>query len=193
MSSILVPNDVLDTPEEPLHPPLHGAAGPHDDHRHPHQEGEEEIQQEEDPPYHGGSHEQLPLPPDSDEFHGDSDILPVSVGPRIAQDQPMPVEELTEITVNSEENGRALGIGTFGYDAPEYAAAMNADRAVCSLSVVLLKLLVGKKAVDHILASGLQSLVSWGIPKDMHCVEEKLGGRGGGDCPTKACCNVCAI
>ncbi|MED6180366.1 hypothetical protein PIB30_009720 [Stylosanthes scabra] len=141
MSTILVPNNVLDTPEEPLHPPLHGAAAS-------------------------------------------------SVGPRIAEDQPIPVDELTEITVNSEENGRALGIGTFAYDAPEYPAAMsgklNAESAVCSLSVVLLKLLVGKKAVDHTLASALQSLLSWGIPKDMHCLEEKLGG--GGDCPTKACC-----
>ncbi|XP_072054722.1 probable receptor-like protein kinase At2g47060 [Arachis hypogaea] len=81
-----------------------------------------------------------------------------------------PLDELKETTVNSgDEDARALG--TFGYDAPEYAMSgkLNSKSALHSLGVVLQKLLV------HALSSGQQSLFSRAFPKHRHCLDEKLG------------------
>lgn len=58
-------------------------------------------------------------------------------------------------------------LGTFGYNAPEYAMAAKLTQKsdVYSFGVVLLELLTGRKPVDHSMPKGQQSLVTWATPK----------------------------
>ncbi|MED6114144.1 hypothetical protein PIB30_077478 [Stylosanthes scabra] len=134
-------HDAGDSQEEPLLRRRRHRAGPPEDHSL-HQEEEarldEEIQQEDHPPYHGGSHEIEPYHDSISNMLLGNDRnrgVPRTAKVHIIEDRTLPVEELKETTVN---------FGTFGFD-DNYA---------------------GKKAVQHTLARGQQCLVSWGIPKD---------------------------
>ncbi|MED6180365.1 hypothetical protein PIB30_009719 [Stylosanthes scabra] len=113
-------------------------------------QGQQEIQPAEDPAYHDGSHEQLPLPPDTE--------LPV--GPRTVN-----AKSMDEVCAELMDELK-------GIDAPEYSAMtgkLNAESA---------DLYAGKKAAfDDTSASGQQSPVSWGISKDMNCADEKVARR----------------
>ncbi|KAL4364682.1 hypothetical protein HN51_024488 [Arachis hypogaea] len=143
------------------------AALPENDppHQEPHFGAIAQGQAQEHRPHH---HEHLPLLLDGSSNNADS--------PRTDKVEPIqdrtlpPLDELKETTVNSgDEDARALG--TFGYDAPEYAMSgkLNSKSALHSLGVVLQKLLV------HALSSGQQSLFSRAFPKHRHCLDEKLG------------------
>ncbi|CAH1420142.1 unnamed protein product, partial [Lactuca virosa] len=87
-------------------------------------------------------------------------------------------------------------LGTFGYHAPEYALTghLSLKSDVYSFGVVLLELLTGRKAVDHTLPRGQQSLVSWATPrlgedKVKQCVDARLNG----EYPPKAVAKMAAI
>ncbi|KAH7331193.1 hypothetical protein KP509_20G019400 [Ceratopteris richardii] len=72
-------------------------------------------------------------------------------------------------------------LGTFGYNAPEYAmeAKSNYKSDIYSFGVVLLELLTGRKPIDHTLSQGQQSLVTWATAriiegKVIECVDPRL-------------------
>ncbi|CAI7807466.1 unnamed protein product [Closterium sp. NIES-53] len=75
-------------------------------------------------------------------------------------------------------------LGTFGYNAPEYATVgqLTQKSDVYSFGVVLLELLTGRKPVDQNMPRGQQSLVQWAthgrLAEDRvkHCVDPKLKG-----------------
>ncbi|KAF7082129.1 hypothetical protein CFC21_086009 [Triticum aestivum] len=84
----------------------------------------------------------------------------------------------------------------YGYDAPEYLmnGQLSTMRDVYSFGVVLLELLTGRKAVDHTLPCGQQSLVTWATPRLPECkVQECVDLRLGGDYPPKAVAKMAAI
>ncbi|CAL5395847.1 unnamed protein product [Camellia sinensis] len=87
-------------------------------------------------------------------------------------------------------------LGTFGYDAPEYAMTgqLSSKSDVYSFGVVLLELWTGRKPVDHTLPHGQQSLVTWATPKlseakVKQCVDTRLGG----EYPPKAVAKMAAV
>ncbi|KFK35405.1 hypothetical protein AALP_AA5G280500 [Arabis alpina] len=87
-------------------------------------------------------------------------------------------------------------LGTFGYNAPEYAMTgqLSSKSDVYSFGVVLLELLTGRKPVDHTMPRGQQSLVTWVTPKltedkFMQCVDSRLGG----DYPPKSVAKLAAV
>ncbi|GJP64818.1 hypothetical protein CLOP_g21763 [Closterium sp. NIES-67] len=76
-------------------------------------------------------------------------------------------------------------LGTFGYNAPEYATLgrLTQKSDVYSFGVVLLELLTGRKPVDPNMPRGQQSLVTWAtqgrLAEDRvkSCVDPKLKGN----------------
>ncbi|XLU22814.1 hypothetical protein S245_058880, partial [Arachis hypogaea] len=129
----------------------------HPPHQEPHFGAIAQGEAQEHPPHH---HEHLPLLLDGSSNHVFDAANADS--PRTDKVEPIqdrtlpPLDELKETTVTTgDEDARALG--TFGYDAPEYAMSgkLNAKSALHSLGVVLQKLLA-----EHALTSGQQSLVS---------------------------------
>ncbi|KAJ6847405.1 pto-interacting protein 1-like isoform X2 [Iris pallida] len=87
-------------------------------------------------------------------------------------------------------------LGTFGYDAPEYAMTgqLSSKSDVYGFGVVLLELLTGRKPVDLKLPRGQRSLVTWATPrlsedKVKQCVDPKLGG----EYPPKSVAKIAAV
>uniref|UniRef100_A0A0D9W6J6 Protein kinase domain-containing protein n=2 Tax=Leersia perrieri TaxID=77586 RepID=A0A0D9W6J6_9ORYZ len=73
-------------------------------------------------------------------------------------------------------------LGSFGYQAPEYAMTgqMNDKSDVYSFGIVLLELLTGRKPLDRTLPQGQRSLVNWATPmltedRVQDCIDPKLG------------------
>ncbi|XP_020403127.1 putative protein kinase superfamily protein isoform X2 [Zea mays] len=62
-------------------------------------------------------------------------------------------------------------LGSFGYQAPEYAMTgqMTDKSDVYSFGIVLLELLTGRKPLDRTLPPGQRSLVNWVIFRVTHC------------------------
>ncbi|KAF0891757.1 hypothetical protein E2562_010952 [Oryza meyeriana var. granulata] len=75
-------------------------------------------------------------------------------------------------------------LGSFGYQAPEYAMTgqMNDKSDVYSFGIVLLELLTGRKPLDRTLPQGQRSLVNWATPmltedRVQDCIDPKLGDK----------------
>ncbi|KAK3142226.1 hypothetical protein QOZ80_4BG0343850 [Eleusine coracana subsp. coracana] len=75
-------------------------------------------------------------------------------------------------------------LGSFGYQAPEYAMTgqMTDKSDVYSFGIVLLELLTGRKPLDRTLPPGQRSLVNWAIPmlaedRVQECIDPKLGDQ----------------
>ncbi|XP_015692102.1 PTI1-like tyrosine-protein kinase 3 [Oryza brachyantha] len=75
-------------------------------------------------------------------------------------------------------------LGSFGYQAPEYAMTgqMNDKSDVYSFGIVLLELLTGRKPLDRTLPQGQRSLVNWATPmltedRVQDCIDPKLGDQ----------------
>ncbi|KAK3144409.1 hypothetical protein QOZ80_4AG0312710 [Eleusine coracana subsp. coracana] len=75
-------------------------------------------------------------------------------------------------------------LGSFGYQAPEYAMTgqMTDKSDVYSFGIVLLELLTGRKPLDRTLPPGQRSLVNWANPMLMEdrvqeCIDPKLGDQ----------------
>ncbi|KAI3505628.1 hypothetical protein L1887_27761 [Cichorium endivia] len=86
--------------------------------------------------------------------------------------------------------------GTFGYHPPEYAmdGEITLKSDIYSFGVVLLELLTGRKAVDHNMPRGQESLVTWATPrlsedKVKQCVDPRLNG----EYPLKAVAKMAAV
>ncbi|CAL5031308.1 unnamed protein product [Urochloa decumbens] len=75
-------------------------------------------------------------------------------------------------------------LGSFGYQAPEYAMTgqMTDKSDVYSFGIVLLELLTGRKPLDRTLPQGQRSLVNWATPmltedRVQECIDPKLGDQ----------------
>ncbi|XP_052152461.1 PTI1-like tyrosine-protein kinase 3 [Oryza glaberrima] len=75
-------------------------------------------------------------------------------------------------------------LGSFGYQAPEYAMTgqMNDKSDVYSFGIVLLELLTGRKPLDRTLPQGQRSLVNWATPiltedRVQDCIDPNLGDK----------------
>ncbi|CAL5068613.1 unnamed protein product [Urochloa decumbens] len=75
-------------------------------------------------------------------------------------------------------------LGSFGYQAPEYAmTGLMTDKSdVYSFGIVLLELLTGRKPLDRTLPQGQRSLVNWATPmltedRVQECIDPKLGDQ----------------
>ncbi|CAM0904074.1 unnamed protein product [Alopecurus aequalis] len=75
-------------------------------------------------------------------------------------------------------------LGSFGYQAPEYAMSgqMTEKSDVYSFGIVLLELLTGRKPLDRTLPQGQRSLVNWASPlltddRAQECIDPRLGDR----------------
>ncbi|CAD6263241.1 unnamed protein product [Miscanthus lutarioriparius] len=75
-------------------------------------------------------------------------------------------------------------LGSFGYQAPEYAmmGQMTDKSDVYSFGIVLLELLTGRKPLDRTLPQGQRSLVNWAAPmltedRVQECIDPKLGDQ----------------
>ncbi|KAM0911856.1 hypothetical protein ACQ4PT_013208 [Festuca glaucescens] len=75
-------------------------------------------------------------------------------------------------------------LGSFGYQAPEYAMTgqMTDKSDVYSFGIVLLELLTGRKPLDRTLPQGQRSLVNWAAPlltedRAQECIDPRLGNR----------------
>ncbi|XP_062183838.1 PTI1-like tyrosine-protein kinase 3 [Phragmites australis] len=73
-------------------------------------------------------------------------------------------------------------LGSFGYQAPEYAmmGQMTDKSDVYSFGIVLLELLTGRKPLDRTLPQGQRSLVNWATPiltedRVQECIDPSLG------------------
>ncbi|KAK2649796.1 hypothetical protein Ddye_017285 [Dipteronia dyeriana] len=106
------------------------------------------------------------------------------------------VAKIADFDLSNQAPDTAARLHSMGYHAPEYAMTgqLNAKSDVYSFGVVLLELLTGRKAVDHTLPRGQQSLVTWATPKlsedkVSQCVDALLGG----EYPPVAVAKVAAI
>ncbi|KAJ1271655.1 hypothetical protein BS78_06G143100 [Paspalum vaginatum] len=75
-------------------------------------------------------------------------------------------------------------LGSFGYQAPEYAMTgqMTDKSDVYSFGIVLLELITGRKPLDRTLPQGQRSLVNWATPmltedRVQECIDPKLGDQ----------------
>ncbi|WVZ86212.1 hypothetical protein U9M48_033033 [Paspalum notatum var. saurae] len=75
-------------------------------------------------------------------------------------------------------------LGSFGYQAPEYAMTgqMTDKSDVYSFGIVLLELITGRKPLDQTLPRGQRSLVNWATPmltedRVQECIDPKLGDQ----------------
>lgn len=75
-------------------------------------------------------------------------------------------------------------LGSFGYQAPEYAMTgqMTNKSDVYSFGIVLLELLTGRKPLDRTLPQGQRSLVNWATPlltedRVQECIDPNLGDQ----------------
>uniref|UniRef100_A0A453C9Z6 Protein kinase domain-containing protein n=2 Tax=Aegilops tauschii subsp. strangulata TaxID=200361 RepID=A0A453C9Z6_AEGTS len=75
-------------------------------------------------------------------------------------------------------------LGSFGYQAPEYAMSgqMTDKSDVYSFGIVLLELLTGRKPLDRTLPQGQRSLVNWASPlltedRAQECIDPRLGDK----------------
>ncbi|KAE8820304.1 PTI1-like tyrosine-protein kinase 3 [Hordeum vulgare] len=75
-------------------------------------------------------------------------------------------------------------LGSFGYQAPEYAMSgqMTNKSDVYSFGIVLLELLTGRKPLDRTLPQGQRSLVNWASPlltedRAQECIDPRLGDK----------------
>ncbi|KQJ83300.1 PTI1-like tyrosine-protein kinase 3 [Brachypodium distachyon] len=75
-------------------------------------------------------------------------------------------------------------LGSFGYQAPEYAMTgqMTDKSDVYSFGIVLLELLTGRKPLDRTLPQGQRSLVNWASPlltedRAQECIDPRLGDQ----------------
>ncbi|OEL33751.1 PTI1-like tyrosine-protein kinase 3, partial [Dichanthelium oligosanthes] len=75
-------------------------------------------------------------------------------------------------------------LGSFGYQAPEYAMTgqMTDKSDVYSFGIVLLELLTGRKPLDRTLPQGQRSLVNWATPmlnedRVQECIDPKLSDQ----------------
>lgn len=87
-------------------------------------------------------------------------------------------------------------LGTFGYNAPEYATVgmLTWRSDVYSFGVVLLEILTGRKPLDQSMPRGQQSLVTWASPKlteekVKQCVDPKIKAQ----CPERSAAKFAAV
>ncbi|XP_047051855.1 PTI1-like tyrosine-protein kinase 3 [Lolium rigidum] len=87
-------------------------------------------------------------------------------------------------------------LGTFGYQAPEYAMAGQVTQKsdVYSFGVVLLELLTGRKPLDNAMPRGQRSLVIWATPRlTEDTVKECVDPRLKGEYPPKGVARLAAV
>ncbi|XP_073007271.1 PTI1-like tyrosine-protein kinase 1 [Typha latifolia] len=87
-------------------------------------------------------------------------------------------------------------LGTFGYQAPEYAMTFNMTQKsdVYSFGVVILELLTGRKPIDQTMPKGKQSLVIWATAKVAEdLVSEIVDPRLQGEYPAKGALKLAKV